>query len=61
MPCGECMSSWMFIDLKNAPTWGPEKKVWLQNYWEKLGWIEITNKANRRFVCPKCKGANVAI
>ena len=27
VPCGECKDSWMFINLKHAPTWGPEKSV----------------------------------
>ena len=61
VPCGECKDSWMVINLKHAPAWGPDKKLWVHNYWEKLGWMEITNKHNKRFICPRCKGGSVAI
>ena len=61
VPCGECSNSWIFINLKSAPLWGPDKKIWISKYLEKLGWREITNQANKRFVCKACMGSPVVV
>ena len=61
VPCGDCCDSWIFVNLKSAPTWGPDKKNWISNYLEKLGWTEITNKTSKRFICKDCKGSPVGV
>ena len=33
---------------------GPEQKVWVTKYLEKLEWVLVSNAGNKRFICPKC-------
>ncbi len=34
--------------------WGPDKKIWISEYLEELGWSEVSNYHNKHFICPKC-------
>ena len=55
VPCGEkdC-ESWVSINTENTPSWGPDKKAWIANYIDKLGWNQVVNPDNKRFQCPSC-------
>ena len=55
VPCGEkdC-ESWVFIDTETAPSWGPDKKAWIENYILDIGWDQVVNRDNKRFQCPTC-------
>ena len=61
VPCGECCDTWIFINLKVAPEYGPDKKNFVSQYLEKLGWTEITNRNNKRFICRECKGPAMGV
>ena len=55
VPWGETdCESWVFIDTSTAPSWGPDAKAWIQNYISEIGWAQIVNRDNRRFLCPSC-------
>ena len=33
---------------------GPEKKVWVTEYLEKMEWVLVSKRNKKRFICPKC-------
>ena len=61
VPCGEELpnkqrcSSWLFLlPPEKESAWGPHRKDWVKMRLAELEWTEVTNRENRRFVCPGC-------
>ena len=63
VPCGDCgpaeEGSWIFLDQKPMPLWGPDQKEYITGYLEDLNWSIVTSPANKHFLCPNCAPPSV--
>ena len=61
VPCGDCgkkeNGSWIFLDMASMPTWGTERKNYIEKYLGDLNWTIVYNAENKRFICPTCSHA----
>ena len=49
------MPSWIFSNVPQDITNDSNKtKQWALRYLKTVEWLSITNKDNKRFICPQC-------
>ena len=60
VPCGgltreENCTAWIFIAYPADLYWdSQQRKHWVHEYLNDLGWMVVSNQDNKRFICPNC-------